>query len=121
MTTAAVLHPAPLPALVGPSVGPTLDDVEAWLAEVRPTLASLRDVGAPPSPGARRWLADVAAEAGRALAMLDHECLEAHTCGTSADVVEWLHTRTAAVADVAATVLARRERAADPSAHPAAA
>ena len=100
--------PAPATALGTHPAGPTpscVVEVEAWLLEVAPVVAALRQAPTSPSPGQQRWLVRLADDALRAQDLLDHECLEAEAAGEPAELVEWLHTRVSATLDGARALL----------------
>jgi len=88
---------------------PSVDEVEDWLAEVRPTLASLRSQARPLTEGARRWVLDQADHARHAEVVVAHECSEAEASGRSCDALGWVHTKVCAVLEACQGVLALEE------------
>lgn len=75
-------------------------DVEPWLDEVAPVVASL-PVHGPPSAGQALWAAHTQDTALDALAVVECETFAAEAAGEPVDDLHWLHTRIAAV--IAAT------------------
>lgn len=94
------------PALASSQPCPSLDEIEHWLAEVRPALASLRNQARPPTRGARRWVLEQVGHAQRAEVVMAHECSEAEAMGRSYDSLDWLHMKVCAVLEAAQEVLA---------------
>jgi hypothetical protein len=95
MSTTTLHQPRPTPASPSRPVR-CLHEVAAWLHEVGPVVAAL-PVGAAPSPGQRRWLAEQNHLAAEALAFLECSCFEAEGAGEPCDDLQWLHTRAAAL------------------------
>lgn len=93
------------PALARSQPCPSIDEIEDWLAEVRPALASLRNQARPPTRGARRWVLDQVEHAHHAELVMAHECFEAQATGRSCDSLDWVHMKVCAVLDAAQAVL----------------
>lgn len=82
-----------------------LAEVEAWLLEVAPVVAALRQATPSPSPGQHRWLVRLADDALRALDLLEDAEREAQAHDEPTDHVEWLHTRVSSALQGARTLL----------------
>lgn len=99
-----------------PSSNPAPDGVEeiaAWLDEVIPVIAALRDRTAPASEGQRVWMADQAERAEQAITHLDCATFDAEAQDHLCDELHWLHTRATALVEASRVlVLGDRHEAA---------
>lgn len=84
---------------IGAGAVPCVEEIEAWVDEVRPVLQALRSRGGAPSSGQQEWLAAQLRVAAEALDVLECDTFEAEAAGTPCDELRWVHTRVCAVLD----------------------
>lgn len=74
-----------------------LDEIEAWILEVGPTVRAHRTRRGTPSVAQRRWMTEQHELAHLALTLLEDEAFEAEATGRECETLQWLHTRVSAL------------------------
>lgn len=88
-----------------------LDEIEAWILDVSPTVRAYGTRGRAPSMAQQRWMTEQHEFALLALTLLEDEAFEAEATGRECDALQWLHTRVSALLSATQAVVARRAAA----------